>query len=233
MKTMKHYNHWFCCVRRVVMLIIAILQLSACQQKSETPAHQIDLTPKIEYTGQALHRVRLTAKRAEELGIKTVPVREEKIAGNLRKVVPSAAVLYDKDGNAWMFKSPDSLVFVRERLSVESINGDLAILADGPSVGTPVVTAGANTLFSDELRESRAEMTESKTTESGKAKQPVGTATMKEDGTIRVVYKTEGRTGLGASIVVEYKPTDEEYQKILDQVGGLKVGETKAVPNSL
>jgi hypothetical protein len=43
------------------------------------------------------------------------------------------------------------------------------------------------------------------------------------------VYKTEGKAGLGASVVIEYKPQDEEYQKILDHVGGLKVGETKAV----
>jgi hypothetical protein len=54
---------------------------------------------------------------------------------------------------------------------------------------------------------------------------------MKEDGTIRVVYKTAGKAILGASVVVEYKPSDEDYQKILDQVGRLKVGESKAVPS--
>ncbi len=222
---MKHNNHWM-----VGVMIFAGLQISACQQKSETPAHQIDLTPKVEYTGEALHRVRLTAKRAEELGIRTAPVREEKIAGKLCKVVPSAAVVDDQHGNTWTFKSPDSLVFVRERISVESIDGDLVVLANGPAVGTPVVTAGANKLFGDESNETREGMIGSKTAERGEGKKAAGTATMKEDGTIRLVYKTEGKTGLGASVVIEYKPTDEEYQKILDQIGDLKVGETKAAP---
>lgn len=223
---MQRSNRWI-----FVALIMAGLQLSACQQKPDTPA-QIDLTKveKAEYTGQALHRVRLTAKRAAELGIKTSPVREEKISGRLRKVVPAAAVVYDQHGNTWTFKSPDSLVFVRERISVDTIAGDLAILADGPSVGTAVVTAGANKLFSDELSENRQGIVESKTSEGDEGKKYTGTATMKEDGTIRLVYKTEGKAGLGASVVIEYKPQDEDYQKILDHVGGLKVGETKGVP---
>jgi hypothetical protein len=226
MKTMQRINRWM-----FAALIMAGLQLSACQQKPEAPA-PINLAKleKAESTGQAIQRVRLTAKRVEELGIKTVPVREEQIAGTLRKVIPAAAVVYDQHGNTWTFKSPDSLVFIRERISVDTIDGDLALLSEGPSVGTPVVTAGANKLFSDESGEKREGMFESKTGEGGKGQKYAGTATMKEDGTIRVVYKAEGKAVFGASVVVEYKPTDEEYQKILVQIGGLKVGETKAVP---
>jgi hypothetical protein len=221
---MKHSNPWM-----VAALVMAGLQLSACQQKPDPPA-QIDLAKieKAESTGQALHRVRLTAKRTEELGIKTAPVREEQISGKLRKVIPATAVVSDQYGNAWTFTSPDSLVFVRERISVDSIDGDLAVLADGPAVGTAVVTAGAIKLFSDEFSEKG--MVESRTIEGDKREKSAGTATMKEDGTIRVVYKTEGKTVFGASVVIEYKPTDEEYQKILDQVGGLKVGESKSIP---
>ncbi|MCI0694779.1 hypothetical protein L0337_22580 [candidate division KSB1 bacterium] len=227
-ETMQRSNQWLGYARRVVMLIMAGLQLSACQQKPDTPA-QIDPT-KVEYTGEALHRVRLTAKRAEELGIKTAQVREEKISGKLRKVIPTTAVVYDQHGNTWTFKNPDSLVFVRERISVDHIDGDLAVLSNGPSVGAAVVTAGAHKLFSDEVSENREGIVESKTREGDKGKKSTGIATMKEDGTIRLVYKTEGAAGLGASVVIEYKPQDEDYQKILDQVGGLKVGESKAVP---
>jgi len=53
---------------------------------------------------------------------------------------------------------------------------------------------------------------------------------MLEDETIKVVYQARGTTGFTASVVVEYKPNDEEYQKIIEQVGGLKVGETKSIP---
>jgi hypothetical protein len=211
-----------------VALTIAGLQLSACQQKPDPPA-KIERA-KVEYTGEARQRVRLTAKKAEEYNLETAPVREEQISGKLRKVVPSAAVVYDEQGNAWVFTNPDSLVFVREPIHVDHIEGDLAILSNGPSVGAAIVSSGAANLFSDEFRASTEErMVEIK--ESTKGAEAIGIATMKEDGTIRVVYKTQGTIGLGASVVIEYKPTDEEYQKILDQVGGLQVGESKRVPS--
>jgi hypothetical protein len=214
--------------RRFVAPIIIGLQLSACQQKPEAPAN-IEPASRVEYTGQALYRVRLTAKRAAELGLKTAAVREEKMAGILRKVVPSTAVVYDQHGNPWMFKNPDSLVFVRERTSVDHVDGELAILADGPPAGTAVVIAGAAELLNDEFSKDRQGFVESNIRESGEGKKSSGTATMLEDGTIKLVYKTAGTSGLAASVVIEYKPQDEEYQKIMEQVGGLKVGETKDV----
>lgn len=221
---MQRNNQWL-----LIILIMAGLQLSACQQKSEAPA-PIDPATKVEYTGEGLHRVRLTAKRAVELGIKTAPVREELRAGRLQKVIPAVAVVYDEQGNTWTFKSPDSLVFVRERISVDTIKGDLAVLSDGPSVGTAVVTAGANKLFRDEFSENREGSIESKTRADDKGEKSSGMATMLENGNIKVVHRAAGVSGLTASVVIEYKPQDEEYQKILDQVGGLKVGESKAVP---
>jgi hypothetical protein len=222
-ETMQQNNHWL-----VVVLIIASLQFSACQQKSERPA-KIERA-RVEDSDEARQRVRLTAKRAEQLGIKTAPIREEQISGKLRKVVPSAAVVYDEQRNAWVFTSPDSFVFVQERIHVDHIEEGLAILASGPPVGAAVVTSGATSLFSDEFRVSTEErLVEIK--EGTKGAKAIGMATMKEDGTIRVVYKTQGAIGLAANVVIEYKPTDAEYQKILDQVGGLKVGESKRIPS--
>ncbi len=215
---------------RFVKLIIIGLQLAACQQQPEAEAPPNFDQTRAGYTGPSVHRVRLTAKRAAELGIETTPVREEKIAGVLRKVVPAAAVLRDQQGSTWTFKSPDSLVFVRERVSVEHFEGDLAILSDGPPVGAAVVTVGAEGLFQDE---SSDRMFEGYTRLDASRKGTFGTATMQKDGTLRVVYKTTGATGLSANIVVVYKPQDEEYVKIIAQVGGLKMGETKNIPASL
>lgn len=215
-------NRWL-----LAALAMAGFQITACQQKPDTPA-RIERA-RVEYSGQARQRVRLTAKKAEEYNLKTSPIREEQIAGKLRKVIPSAAVVHDEQGNAWVFTNPDSFVFVREPVHVDHLEGDLAILADGPSVGAAIVTSGAANLFSDEFRASTEErMVEIK--EGTRGAKAIGIATMKEDGTIRVVYKTQGTIGLGASVVIEYKPTDDEYQKIIDQVGGLKVGESKRVP---
>lgn len=215
---------------RFVMLSITCFQFLSCQQKPDAPIPNSSTKAEYKYNGEMLYRVRLTAKRAEEFGIKTARVRKEQRAGKLQKVIPVAAVVYDQHGDTWTFKSPDSLVFVRERINVDAIDGDLAVLANGPAVGTAVVTAGAARLFSDEFSENKEGMAESNVSEVGTGKKYVGIATMKEGGAIKVVYKTAGAAGLGASIVIEYKPQDEDYQKILDRVGGLKIGETKSVP---
>jgi hypothetical protein len=212
-------------------LIIAGLQLYACRQKSDTPdaLRQFEAA-KAEYTGEAIYRVRLTASKAKEYNLKTAPVREEQVSGTLRKVIPSTAVVHDPDGNTWTFACPESLVFIRKPVRVDHMAGDMVVLSEGPPAGTEVVTAGAAKLFASEFMEIGKRGVESSTAGGGNGKKPAGTATMKEDGTIRLVYRTEGAAGLGASVVIEYKPNDEEYQKILDQVGGLKVGETKSVP---
>jgi len=224
---MQHSNRW-----RFVAPIIVVLQLTACQQKPDAPANIANIEPasRIEYSGPAVHRVRLTAKRAEQLGIKTAPVREEKMSGKLRKVIPASAVIHDKQGNTWTFKSPDSLVFVRERVSVDNLDGDLAILSDGPPVGAAVVTVGASELFSDEFDKNSEGIVENKTREGDEGKRSSGMVTMLENGNLRIVHRAAGASGLTANVVIEYKPQDAEYQNILDQVGGLKVGETKSVP---
>jgi hypothetical protein len=72
-------------------------------------------------------------------------------SGERRKVVPYAAVLYDTRGDTWVYTNPEPLVFVRHRVSVDYIEGDLAVLSDGPPSGTPVVTVGAAELFGIEF----------------------------------------------------------------------------------
>lgn len=73
------------------------------------------------------------------------------LPGRLRKVVPYASVIYDLQGDTWTYISPEPLVFVRHRITVDYIDGDLAVLLDGPPAGTAVVTVGAAELFGAEL----------------------------------------------------------------------------------
>lgn len=103
--------------------------------------------------GTDLQRVILTAKAAERLGITTAPVRDGPAPGGGRRrtVIPYAAVIYDTHGVTWTYTNPESLVFLRRRIRVDSIDGDRAVLADGPPVGTAVVTAGAAELFGAEF----------------------------------------------------------------------------------
>ncbi|HEX6306474.1 MAG TPA: hypothetical protein VFZ76_19900 [Anaerolineales bacterium] len=70
--------------------------------------------------------------------------------GALRKVVPYAAVLYGVNGETWVYTNPEPLVFVRSPITIDYIEGDLAVLSEGPEVGTAVVTLGAAELFGTE-----------------------------------------------------------------------------------
>jgi hypothetical protein len=100
--------------------------------------------------GSEFKQVTLSQKAAERLGIETAAVRDEQADGAVRKVVPYAAVLYGTNGETWLFTSPEPLVFVRQSVVVARIEGDLAILADGPAADTAVAVVGVAELWGAE-----------------------------------------------------------------------------------
>jgi hypothetical protein len=69
-----------------------------------------------------------------------------------RKVVPFAAVLYDKTGATWVYTRSEPLVFVRQPIIVDYIDGELAVLSEGPPVGTAIVSVGVDELFGTEFK---------------------------------------------------------------------------------
>jgi hypothetical protein len=68
-----------------------------------------------------------------------------------QKVVPYGAVYYDAKGAPWVYVNGTPLTYQRQRIGVERIVGDLAVLSEGPAVGTPVVTVGAAMLYGAEI----------------------------------------------------------------------------------
>jgi hypothetical protein len=68
----------------------------------------------------------------------------------LQKVIPYAALLYDTQGVTWAYTRVESLAFVRHRVVVDFIEGEWAVLSEGPPAGTEVVTTGAGELFGAE-----------------------------------------------------------------------------------
>jgi biotin carboxyl carrier protein len=72
-------------------------------------------------------------------------------SGVQQKVVPYAAVIYDLHGDTWAYTNPQPLTYIREHIGVEYIDGDLAVLSQGPIPGTQVVTVGAAELFGTEF----------------------------------------------------------------------------------
>jgi hypothetical protein len=72
--------------------------------------------------------------------------------GPARKAVPYASVLYDTKGQAWIYTNPEPLTFVRHKVGIERIEGDLAFLSEGPANGTSIVTVGSMLLYGAETK---------------------------------------------------------------------------------
>jgi hypothetical protein len=132
-------------------LLAVALQLSACtQQAAEAEAGAGEPAKVEQVEGADVSRLSLTAKAAERLGLQTKPVLAGKVDGATRLVVPYSAVLYDAKGGTWVYANPAPLAFVRERVTVDFIQADQAVLTAGPPKGTRVVTVGAAELYGTE-----------------------------------------------------------------------------------
>jgi hypothetical protein len=133
----------------LIILLLVTLQLSACTKKP-TSADKVLPVQLATIEGSDLKRVVLTKRAAERIDLQTVKVQEESVNGTNRKVVPYSAVIYDLHGETWLYTNPEPLTYVREAITIDSIDGDKAILIDGPSDGTEVVTVGVAELFGAE-----------------------------------------------------------------------------------
>jgi hypothetical protein len=126
----------------IVGALLVTLLLTACGGTAEEDAAESPAAVE-QIKGTELNRITLTSQAAKRLDVQTTAARGD----GERTVIPYAAVLYDPDGKTWTYTSPEHLVFVREDISVDRIDGDAAILAAGPSAGTAVVTVGADELW--------------------------------------------------------------------------------------
>jgi hypothetical protein len=70
----------------------------------------------------------------------------------LRKLVPYSALLYDLRGDTWTYVRSAPLTFVRQPVMLDYIDGDTAVLVDGPAAGSEVVNVGATELFGTEFK---------------------------------------------------------------------------------
>lgn len=151
----------------VVGLIVAALPVAGCRSASGaervngTRAEKKPSAITVQRgVGAEFTRVTLTAQAAERLDIKTAAVREWSLprsgsAVGPRKIIPYAAVLYDARSETWVYTNPEPLVFVRHRIKVDYIEADIAVVSDGPPIGTQVVTGGAALLFGTEFEAGR------------------------------------------------------------------------------
>jgi hypothetical protein len=144
---MNRHHRWM-----LAILLTACLPLTSCKQTSEAAADEESGPAKVEHLkGDEPTRVTLTEDAAKRLDIQTATIRDMMVNGAQRRVIPYAAILYDTEGNTWTYTNPEPLVFVRHRIVVDFIEGEMAVLSDGPPLGSAVVVVGAEELFGSEL----------------------------------------------------------------------------------
>jgi hypothetical protein len=131
------------------MLVLAVA-LPACKESTaEEEAGGSDIATVEPIEGSDVAQVTLSEEAAQRIDVRTSPV-EAATGGHVKLTIPYAAVLYDPAGDTWTYTRPDALVFVRAPIDVIRIDGDRALLSDGPSPGTEVVTVGAAELLGTE-----------------------------------------------------------------------------------
>ena len=96
---------------------------------------------------QDLAEVTLTEEAARNLGIRTEPVR--KVPEGL--AVPSSAVQYLPEGDAFVYTSPERFAYLRVGVVVLRDSGPTTTLSEGPEPGTRVVSVGAAQIYGTEF----------------------------------------------------------------------------------
>ena len=90
------------------------------------------------------------ASRVVHVG-QRVRVRVVLSGGGEQKTIPYSAVIYGVEGGTWTYTSAGPLTFVRAPITVASVQGDVAVLSEGPAPGTEVVTVGGEELLGTEF----------------------------------------------------------------------------------
>ncbi|MFN2488967.1 MAG: hypothetical protein ABR529_04375 [Actinomycetota bacterium] len=96
--------------------------------------------------GSDINRVTMADETADLIPVETTSVRRD----GKRKVVPHGALIYNPDGDTFVYGKPKPKTYIRVPVEVVDVEGDRAVLSAGPPVGTTIVTLGAAELLATE-----------------------------------------------------------------------------------
>jgi len=141
------------CVAIAAGLVGTTVLTAGCNKPSVAQAEQIHPASVEKIDGSAISRVTLVEDAMQRLDIQTGAVTEAKSPRKdaTQKAVPYAALIYDSQGNSWVYTNPTARVFVRAPIDVDFIQDDMVYLKDGPEPGTPVATVGVAELYGTEF----------------------------------------------------------------------------------
>ena len=133
-----------------VALLVVGVGSAGCRGGALAEEDQVQPATVEAVAGTDLSRVTLTEEGVGRLGIRTEPVTRAAGPGPARTTVPFSAVLYDADGQAWVYTTVGENAFVRAPIVVDRVDGDTAYLREGPAPETSVVTVGVPELYGAE-----------------------------------------------------------------------------------
>jgi hypothetical protein len=130
-------------------LVSLTSQLVTPSATADSPAAPIPETQAtVKKIGFGISQITLRPKAASRLDLQTGVIREDESG---RKVAPFSSIIYDLDGDAWVYTVTAPLTYVREPIVVERVAQDHVYLTDGPPTGTQVVTVGVPELYGTEV----------------------------------------------------------------------------------
>lgn len=139
-------DRWTVAVLAVGLFGVAGLFWSANQPRAEGRPATEEPAVAHDVPGTDIKRVTITQEAARRLGLQTEKVTETTAGGKQLKAIPYSALFYDSDGETWTYAMVGPLAFQRQHLTVEGVANGLALLKEGPPIGTEVVTVGVDEL---------------------------------------------------------------------------------------
>lgn len=132
-------------LRAGAAFVMVGLALAGCK---EVPSNLVKSEPyELEaIKGTDLNRVKLSDKTAARIDLQTVRVRPY----GKQKMVPHTALIYNPNGQVFVYTKPELRTYVRAPVTVVRAVGDRVVLSKGPPVGTAIVTVGAAELLATE-----------------------------------------------------------------------------------
>jgi len=134
-------------------MVATVLLTAGCSKPSVAQAEPIHPASVEKIDGSAISRVTLSEDAMQRLDIQTGAVTEAKSPRKdaTQKAVPYAALIYDPQGNCWVYTSPEARVFVRAPIDVDYIQDGTVFLTEGPEPGTKVATVGVAEIYGTEF----------------------------------------------------------------------------------
>lgn len=132
---------------RVAAAAAALLVLAGCSEAEPAAVETYQPASVGDADENGVKPVTFTRVGVERIGLRTAVAEADGGA----TVVDYAALVYDGTGRPWVFTGTGPRTFVRAPVLVTRVDGDRALLAEGPSPGTRVAVVGVAELYGAEL----------------------------------------------------------------------------------